>query len=404
VEIHLDKKFKDQDWAKEASDIVRKCVHCGFCNATCPTYQLLGDEAEGPRGRIYLITQLLEGKPADIQIRGHLDRCLLCRACETTCPSGVEYGRLLETGRHLMEEQSPVDLNKLKRKAISALVPNTQLMQTGINIASSLRSFLPKSLSQQLPHSGKNLSRPKTFHSRKVLILEGCAQSSLTPETNAATARLLDRFGIMLVSESSGCCGAVRLHTSERQKGLIDVRQRIDTWWPLIETGVEAILSTASGCGVTVKEYGYLLKDDPEYAEKALRVSSLCQDLSEIIASEIKSSAQQAHNQQQLKVVFQNPCSLQHGQKITGRVETILRHYGFTLLPVEDGHICCGSAGTYSILQPVLSKRLKNDKLKKLQHNAPDVIVTANVGCQIHLRNDADVPVIHWVELLDNTA
>lgn len=403
MEIHLDKKFADKDWAKEASDIVRKCVHCGFCNATCPTYQLLGHESDGPRGRIYLMIQLLEGQPADQQTRAHLDRCLLCRACETTCPSGVQYGRLLESGRRILEDEPQVDLDNLKRKALTTFVPNTGLMQAGVNFASALRPFLPKSLTRQLPHTGKNLSRPKTFHPRSVLLLEGCAQSSLTPETNAATARVLDRFGIMPVSEEQGgCCGAVRLHTSARKQGLQDVRRRIDAWWPAIESGVEAILSSASGCGVTVKDYAYLLKDDPRYADKAKRVSGMCLDLSELVAAEIKKSLPAPNTRQELKVSFQNPCSLQHGQKITGQVESILRHYGFTLLPVADSHLCCGSAGTYSVLQPVLSRQLKDDKLKKLQAASPDVIVTANVGCQLHLRSAANVPVIHWVELLDN--
>ncbi len=403
MEIHLDKKIADQGWAREAKDIVRKCVHCGFCNATCPTYQLLGHEADGPRGRIYLISQLLQGKPADRQTRAHLDRCLLCRACETTCPSGVQYGRLLETGRFMLEGQSSADLDSVKRKALTSLVPNTGLMQIGVNLASSFRAFLPRKLTTQLPNKGKNLARPKTFHERKMLLLEGCAQSSLTPETNAAAARVMDRMGIMLVPEPvNGCCGAVRLHTSERAKGLQDIRNRIDSWWPQIESGVEAIISSASGCGVTVKEYGYLLKDDPDYSEKALRVSNMCRDLSEVVSEEITNGERKPTGHQRLKVAFQSPCSLQHGQKLNGRVEGILQQLGHTLLEIEDGHLCCGSAGTYSVLQPVLSRQLKNNKLKKLQQDSPDVIVTANVGCQLHLRGDASVPVMHWIELLDS--
>lgn len=403
MEIHLDKKIADQGWAREAKDIVRTCVHCGFCNATCPTYQLLGDEADGPRGRIYLISQLLQGQPADRRTSMHLDRCLLCRACETTCPSGVQYGRLLETGRFMLEDQSTADLDGLKRKALTSLIPNSNLMQAGVNLAGSLRAFLPRKLNSQLPNKGKNLARPKTHHERKMLILEGCAQSSLTPETNAAAARVMDRLGIMLVPEpDNGCCGAVRLHTSERKKGLQDIRNRIDSWWPQIESGVEAIISSASGCGVTVKEYGYMLRDDPGYAKKALRVSAMCKDLSEAVSGELSNTEIKPTGQQRLKVAFQSPCSLQHGQKLTGVVETVLKRLGHTLLEIEDGHLCCGSAGTYSVLQPVLSKQLKSDKLKKLQQDSPDVIVTANVGCQLHLRGDANVPVMHWIELLDN--
>jgi glycolate oxidase iron-sulfur subunit len=403
MEIHLDKKIADKAWAKEAKDIVRNCVHCGFCNATCPTYLQLGHESDGPRGRVYLITQLLEGQPADDKIQAHLDRCLLCRACETTCPSGVSYGRLLETGRAMVDQQLPRHgLDGLKRKTMATLIPRTALVKTGVTLTKPVRRLLPRGLRAQLPLQGKNLDRPNTVHPRKMLLLEGCAQSSLTPETNAAAARVLDSLGIMLVPEAkSGCCGAVRLHTSEREKGLQDIKQRIDTWWPDIQAGVEAIISTASGCGVTIKDYGELLKDDPEYADKAVRVSKLTVDLVEVISSEVTKSPPGPELLQDLKVAFHSPCSLQHGQKINGPVETLLRQYGFTILPVADPHLCCGSAGTYSLLQPDLSGRLKADKLEKLLASSPDVIATANVGCQLHLRKDSKVPVLHWIELLD---
>lgn len=403
MEIHLDKKIADQPWAQEAREIVRKCVHCGFCNATCPTYQLLGHEADGPRGRIYLVTQLLEGQPADKLTRAHLDRCLLCRACETTCPSGVQYSRLLETGRNMLEQQQHRSgLDWLKRKTMTTFIPRTSLMQTAVNLARPVRQLLPRSLKSQLPVKGKNLKRPDTIHSRKMLILEGCAQSSLTPETNAATARVLDSFGIMLLREAkNGCCGAVRLHTSAREQGMQDIRNRIDTWWPSVEAGIEAIISTASGCGVTVKDYGDLLKRDPEYADKARRISELTVDISEVISTEIAKTSPGPALDQNLKVAFQSPCTLQHGQKINGQAEAILRKYGYTILPIADSHLCCGSAGTYSVLQPKLSQQLKTAKLKSLQKQHPDVIATANVGCQLHLRGDADVPVLHWIELLD---
>ena len=403
MEIHLDKKIADKAWAKEAKDIVRKCVHCGFCNATCPTYQQLGHESDGPRGRIYLITQLLEGQPADEQTRAHLDRCLLCRACETTCPSGVSYGRLLETGREMLEQQRPrTGLDKIKRKLMTTLIPNNWLMRTGVTLAKPVRPLLPIGLSSQLPLPGKNLDRPERTHPRKMLLLEGCAQSSLTPETNAAAARVLNRFGIELLAETRpGCCGALRLHTSERERGLQDIRQRIDSWWPSVEAGIEAIISTASGCGVTVKDYGELLEDDPEYADKAKRVAKLAVDISEVIHTETEKSPPGPELQQNITVAFHSPCTLQHGQKITGKIEAILKKYGFTLLPVADNHLCCGSAGTYAVLQPDLSGRLKADKLEKLQAHSPDVIATANVGCQLHLRKDTNLPVLHWIELLD---
>jgi len=403
MEIHLDKNIAGEAWAQEAESIVRKCVHCGFCNATCPTYQVLGHESDGPRGRIYLITQLLEGQPANEATRAHLDRCLLCRACETTCPSGVPYGRLLETGRHMLEQQEPrTASDRLKRKIMTTLIPNHHLMHTGVSLAKPLRRMLPATISSQLPLAGKDLIRPKNTHPRKMLLLEGCAQSSLTPETNAATARVLNRFGIQLLPEAKhGCCGALRLHTSERAKGLRDIKQRIDTWWPVVENGVETIISTASGCGVTVKDYGDLLKDDPEYADKARQVAKLAVDISEVIGNEIAKLPPGPELRQNIKVAFHSPCTLQHGQKINGEIEVVLEKFGFTLLSVADSHLCCGSAGTYSVLQPDLSGRLKTDKLANLQVHRPDVIATANVGCQLHLRNDSNVPVLHWIELLD---
>jgi len=404
MEIELDKRIAGEAWAQEAGSIVRKCVHCGFCNATCPTYQLLGDESDGPRGRIYLITQLLEGQPADKVTRTHLDRCLLCRACETTCPSGVSYGRLLETGRHMLEQQQPrTGLDWLKRKIMTTFIPRIRFMQAAVKLARPLRTLMPAGLSSQLPLGGKNLSRPHSTHARKMLLLEGCAQSCLTPETNAAAARVLDRFGITLLPETKpGCCGALRLHTSERDRGLQDIKQRIDDWWPLVEGGIEAIVSTASGCGVTVKDYGELLKDEPEYAQRAMRIAKLAVDISELIKSEVAKTPVDGELHQDLKVAFHSPCTLQHGQKITGQVEALLQTYGFTLLPVADSHLCCGSAGTYSVLQPDLSGRLKADKLEKLQAHSADVIATANVGCQLHLRKDSKLPVLHWIELLDS--
>ena len=400
---YLDKKIAGAAWAQDAESIVRKCVHCGFCNATCPTYQLLGHESDGPRGRIYLITQLLEGQPADETTRAHLDRCLLCRACETTCPSGVSYGRLLETGRHMLEQRLPrTGLDNLKRKFMTTLTPSRLLMQTGVSLARPLRRLLPSEISSQLPIAGKKLTRPEGTRARKMLLLEGCAQSSLTPETNAAAARVLDRFGIQLVREKShGCCGAVRLHTSERTKGIRDIKQRIDTWWPMLGTDVEAIISTASGCGVTVKDYGDLLEDDPGYAKKARHIAGMVMDISEVIGREVAKSPPAPELRQNIKVAFHSPCTLQHGQKIKGRVESVLQQYGFNLLPVNDSHLCCGSAGTYSVLQPHLSGSLKTDKLANLQAHGPDVILTANVGCQLHLRKDSNVPVLHWIELLD---
>ena len=411
MEIHLDAEIAKQSWASDAQQIVRNCVHCGFCNATCPTYQLLGHESDGPRGRIYLIKQLLEGEVASAATAAHLDRCLSCRACESTCPSGVKYAQLLDAGRELLDQQRPRSgIDGLKRKALCAVLPNVGLLQTGVKFASPLRQVLPAAMSSLLPAEGKNLSRSGSNHPRKMLLLEGCAQSALTPETNAAAVRVFDRLGVTLLSEADqgdggGCCGAVRLHTSARDKGLADVKARIDSWWPRVQAqSVEAIISTASGCGVTVKDYGDLLKHDAEYAVKAAHISAITLDLSEAVASELAQQAAAPLAEKALKVAFHSPCTLQHGQRINGVVESILHQQGYRLLPVDDGHLCCGSADTYSLLQPAMSQRLKADKLDNLQCHAPELIVTANVGCQLHLRADASVPVVHWIELLDRDA
>jgi len=385
---------------QEADQILRSCVHCGFCTATCPTYQLLGNELDSPRGRIYLIKQMLEGHDVTDKTQLHLDRCLTCRSCETTCPSGVQYGRLIDIGRDLVEHKVNRSLlTKLKRFSLHKIIPYPQRFALLVNLAKLIKPLLSTALKQKIPQIANQSVRPQKSHPRQMLVLEGCAQSVATPETNTSTARILDHLGIQLVSATkAGCCGAVSHHLSEEEEGLQFMRSNIDAWWPYIEKGVEAIIITASGCGVLVKDYAHLLKDDKAYAEKAKRVSALTKDISEILANEELSKLTVSPK---VKVAFHSPCTLQHGQKINGQVETILTGLGFELSKVADSHLCCGSAGTYSILQPQLSQQLLTNKLSCLNNEKPDIIATANVGCQMHMASQSKVPVKHWIEIID---
>ncbi len=384
-----------------AEEILRACVHCGFCNATCPTYQLLGDELDGPRGRIYQIKQLLEGGPATETTLTHLDRCLTCRNCETTCPSGVRYARLLVMGRRQLERRVRRPwFERLKREGLRRFLLTPALFNTTVRLASGLRAMLPDSLRRQLPKPGTDKSRPEQRHGRRMLLLEGCVQPALAPEINAATARVLDRLGISLVSvPQAGCCGAVSWHLGKEAEGLAAMRRNIDAWWPEIETGVEAIVITASGCGVMVKEYGDCLAHDPEYADKAARVSALARDIAEVVAGEDISAW---HHRESRHIAFHPPCTLQHGQRLVGVVEDILSRMGFELTPVQNAHLCCGSAGTYSLLQPEIAGRLRDDKLRNLRAGDPELIATANIGCQTHLAGGTSLPIVHWITLLDD--
>jgi len=383
----------------EADAILRKCVHCGFCTATCPTYQVLGDDLDSPRGRIYLMKRVLEGAPVTGRTRLHLDRCLTCRACETTCPSGVRYGRLVDIGREVVERRTrrnPWD--RLKRSVLSFVLPRAALFSAALEVGRSLRPILPKSLKAKIPARGsQNLSWPAPRHARKMLVLGGCVQPALAPSINAAAARVLDRLGISLMeAPGAGCCGGVRFHLNRHDAGRDDMRALIDAWWPLIDGHrVEAIVVTASGCGVTVKDYAHLLADDPAYRDKAARVSSLARDLSEVVPLDFPQI--RPHG----RVAFQSPCTLQHGQQIRGRVETLLLRAGYQTTPVRDAHLCCGSAGTYSILEAQIAGELRTRKLAALREGGAPAIATANIGCLAHLQSASDVPVRHWVELVD---
>lgn len=392
---------------QQADDILRACVHCGFCTATCPTYQLFGDERDGPRGRIYLIKQLLETNQATEKTRMHLDRCLTCRSCETTCPSGVQYGRLLDIGRGMVEEKvarKPID--RLARWGLRKVLPYPKRFGFLLRIGQLMRPVLFGELKTKVPPKQKATPWPAHrphrphSHARKMLALRGCAQAAATPNTNAAAARVLDKLGITLVEEpQAGCCGAVDYHLAAHDDGLNAMRKNIDAWWPAVEGGVEAIVMTASGCGVMIKEYGKVLADDPEYAEKAERISRLTKDISEVLLDEDLSRLNLG--QSSTKTAFHCPCTLQHGLKLTGKVEKVLAKAAIPLTKVKDAHLCCGSAGTYSVLQPETSKQLLVNKLNALMIEKPEQIVTANVGCQLHLETKSQVPVKHWIELLD---
>jgi len=398
--------IRDTNAGQEADRILRTCVHCGFCNATCPTYQLLGDELDGPRGRIYLIKQMLEGNAVTGHTLTHLDRCLTCRNCETTCPSGVRYGALLDIGRKLAEQRIGRPWpQRAVRWLIRQILPYPERFTPLLRLGQFFRPLLPRALKRKVPPRQRAVAEGQTGgrgqrHARKMLVLEGCAQPALAPNINAAAARVLDRLGIALIpAAGAGCCGAACHHTSGVEEGLAQARRNIDAWWPHIETGSEAIVMTASGCGVHVKEYGHLLRDDPAYTDKARRVSELTKDISEILAKE-DLSAFRLKVQPAGKIAFQSPCSLQHGQKLGGVVEKILRDLGFLLTPVPEAHLCCGSAGTYSLLQSELSQRLLARKLEALCSGKPQEIVTGNIGCLAHLQTRADIPVRHWIELL----
>ncbi len=393
----------------EADAILRTCVHCGFCNATCPTYQLLGSELDGPRGRIYLIKEMLETGLSGDKTRLHLDRCLTCRSCETTCPSGVRYGRLIDIGRETAEKLAPRSFaEKLLRKSMLAVIPYTARMAVVLGFARVLRPLLPSRLQKKIPARQPASKTPATSHARRMLVLDGCVQPLGTPNTNAAAARVLDRFGISLVSApGAGCCGALNQHLSDPEGARMMMRRNIDAWWPHVESGAEAIVMTASGCGLMVKDYAHALKDDTGYADKAARISALTRDISEVMSVEmldredLGAFGNIGHG---MRVAYHSSCTLQHGQKLSGTVEAILQRCGYELTPVADSHLCCGAAGTYTLLQARLSEQLLENKLAALQDGKPEVIASANVGCQMHLAGASKVPVKHWIELLENSS
>ncbi|MEQ6888946.1 glycolate oxidase subunit GlcF [Halomonas sp. CS7] len=410
MQTHFTEEDLQKPHIREADRVLRTCVHCGFCNATCPTYQLLGDERDGPRGRIYLMKEMLESPEDDTQVteetRLHLDRCLTCLNCETTCPSGVEYHKLLNIGRAEIERRVPrKPADRALRFGLRKALVEPARFKALLKLGQTFRPLVPGALANKMPPTPVDAgARPEgKRHARQMLILEGCVQPGLSPNTNAATARVLDRLGIGLTpAPEAGCCGAVDFHLNAQAAGRARMRANIDAWWPHIApasgAGVEAIVQTASGCGAFVKEYAEMLADDPDYAEKAERVSALARDLVEVLRDEDLSALEAKESR---RLAFHCPCTLQHAQKLSGAVEQVLRGFGFTLTPVQDAHLCCGSAGTYSVTQPALATELRDNKLDALEAGNPEVIVTANIGCQTHLAGANRTPVRHWIEIVD---
>lgn len=407
METRLADFIRDTPAGRDADNILRKCVHCGFCTATCPTYQLFGDELDGPRGRIYLIKQMLEGAIVTEKTQLHLDRCLSCRSCESTCPSGVHYSRLLDIGRTVLEERvSRGMFETATRQALKHMLPRQWLFSPAYRLGQFFRPLLPAALKSKVLRYRAPGGKPGGKHVRSMIALAGCVQPAMSPGINAATARVLDQLGIRMVEvERAGCCGALRLHLGDEDAAKDDARQNIDAWWPLIESGAEAILFTASGCGTQLLDYAHLLQGDPDYATKAARVSLLARDISEVISAEkerlLSVIAKRPREGKGALVAFHAPCSLQHGLKIRGSVEGLLIAAGYSLTAVADAHLCCGSAGAYSVLQPAIGTKLRDNKLAALTAGEPTAILTANIGCLAHLQSGTHLPVRHWIELLD---
>jgi len=405
MQVKLAEKYRLQPYAKDSEDILRRCVHCGFCNATCPTFQLLGDELDGPRGRIYLIKQILEGASPTLSTRKHLDRCLTCQSCETTCPSGVRYSRLLETGRQIHEEtlSRPIK-EKWLRIVLRSILLRPALFRTLLTAGHSFSFLLPATIKKKLPPLGKSSpgaeKNEQTNHSRTLIMLRGCAQQVCTPEINRSARDIFNQLGFnVLESPADQCCGALSQHNDATEEARELARKNIDAWWPWLQQGAEGIVLTASGCATTVREYGHLLADDAAYADRARRVAELCRDPIEILEAFQKQLRKKPGLAEHIS--YQAPCTQQHGLRIRGQVETLLNNAGFTLTQQDIGHLCCGSAGSYSVLQPALSSQLKANKLQDLTKDAPGLIATANIGCLLHLQSGTDIPVKHWLQLIE---
>ena len=403
METHLSPEFAGTPHGEQAEAILRNCVHCGFCTATCPTYQLLGDELDGPRGRIYLMKQVLEGALPTRSTQLHLDRCLTCRSCETTCPSGVEYGRLVDIGRSIVD--SKVERPAGERFARWALREGmtSRLFAPALRVGQALRPLVPARLRDKVPLRQRAGALPQREHARKVFVLAGCVQPALLPNIGAATARVLDAVGVQpVLADGAGCCGAIRQHLSDHAGSLADMKRNVDAWWPAVADGtVEAIVLDASGCGAMVKEYGHHLRHDPAYADRADRVAALARDVGEYLPQFAPQLQALMRGRPVDHLAYHPPCTLQHGQQVRGAAEQLLRDLGFQVRLPAESHLCCGSAGTYSVLQPELSKELRNRKLQHLAETAPQRIVSGNIGCIQHLQSGTTMPVQHWIELLD---
>jgi len=407
METELAAQFRDTALGREAGELLGPCVQCGQCTFICPTFRLLDDERDGPRGRIRMIHDMFEGKARDDVVQFHLDRCLTCRSCEASCPQGVRYGRLLDIAREVVETRVRRPLReRLARRALRVVVPYRHRFTILLRAGQALRKVLPAAVRGRIPVRRPAGAWPEPAHARTMLVWPGCVQPALAPEVNAAAARVLDHFGISLVEARAGCCGALSYHLAAPGEALEFMRRNIDACWPQIEAGAEAIVMTTSGCGAHVRDYGFLLRDDPNYRDKAKRLSEMTRDIAEVVTAEWKHDAATAAPGQPARgprIAFQSPCSLQHAERLDGVVEALLRRAGFRLTPVAYGFMCCGAAGSYSVLQPELSQALRARKLETLLACRTGVIATANVGCLVHLAAVSPVPVRHWIELLDET-
>jgi glycolate oxidase iron-sulfur subunit len=405
VQTNLAPFIRDTPAGREADAILRKCTHCGFCLANCPTYRLLGDELDSPRGRIYQVKQILEGAEPTPRIQLHLDRCLTCRACETTCPSGVEYGRLADLGRQLVEERVPRSpRERWLRALLRHVLPHRRVFGPLLALGRAFRPLVPGVLRHHIPPRRRPPAWPAALDApeRRVILFEGCVQPALVPAIDAHTARVLRELGIEPVRvPAGGCCGAIDQHLGHPEQARARMRHNLDAWRPALEAGADAIVVNATGCGAQLAEYGHALEGDPDHGEAAARATALAVDPVELLepyAERLRPAADAPR-----RIAFHAPCTLQHGLGLSGRVETLLRRIGFELVPVTDPHICCGSAGTYSVLQPELARQLRDDKLARLERDGPELIATANVGCLTHLEAGTATPVRHWLELIEGT-
>lgn len=399
MQTHFSADFLATDRGREADSILRACVHCGFCLATCPTYQVLGNELDSPRGRIYLIKSMLEGEAVTDVTRTHLDRCLTCQACETTCPSGVNYHRLLDIGREEVEQQVPRSLpDRLQRWLMRRLLPYRRRFTPMLRLGQLFRPLLPRSLQEHVPKRRAALSLRSEGRARKMILVQGCVQPGLSPDTNRAAAKVLDALGIeTLTVASESCCGAMPWHMNTQSEGLDFARRNIDAWWPLLEQGAEAIVMTATGCSNFVQDYARLFEGDAVYADKAARVTATLKDISQVLLAEDLESLQVDSSE---AISWHCPCTAQHGQKLEQPTRQVLTRLGYELPSIIDSQLCCGSAGTNSIFQPQIAGVLRQEKLAALEASKPNHIVTANIGCQMHLGAGTDTPVTHWIELV----
>lgn len=405
----------------ESEKILRKCVHCGFCTATCPTYVTLGNELDSPRGRIYLIKDMLEnGRPADEQIVKHVDRCLSCLACMTTCPSGVNYMHLVDHARAHIEKtyKRPV-MNRFIRVLLAFVLPHPQRFRLSLTAAklgrplaplfrsipalkpvAAMLDLAPKSVPATSRFAEPGLHKPAQEKRGRVAILMGCAQPVLKPGINEAAIRLLTRFGVeVVVPKGEGCCGSLVHHMGREEAALDDARRNVDVWTRELNTGgLDAIIVTASGCGTTIKDYGYMLRLDPDYRDKAAVISALARDITEYLTT-LNLPAPQ--HQADLVVAYHSACSMQHGQKLTRQPKDLLKAAGFTVREPAEGHLCCGSAGTYNIMQAQIARTLRDRKVKNIEATGASVIATGNIGCITQIASAAKLPIVHTVELLD---